>query len=395
MPPALEDKPASTKRPAHDEAGSENRKVPKKSHASSFHVTPITLEISQALAALNKVREEFKARNNDLKTLGDELAQRMFGANRQAVNSKSPSPRLGRLRDEIFHAQQLASGFMDEVAQQKSRIWDLKQNHKFLEERMMVIKDEFKKAMVDEESDVGELTKEKMALEREVRVLKSDIQKTTAEKNVWKAKYSTLEQQGRSPTRQYGKVFRENLHPPIIIATVHYSHTVSLENIMSTERATNNATGSQEPTTEQPSHATSSMDPDVMVPPPSSLFFSFIQPRLTNVSQRSYQYTEGDTAGFKDALEKLAREISRLQTQYSVLNCEQVRLMLESGERDEQFRGLLGGVLPPAGGGGGGGSNLPATTAGAGTRTLPTAEEPYEAASGGGYRKTWSFLAGV
>ncbi|RYP54704.1 hypothetical protein DL770_010950 [Monosporascus sp. CRB-9-2] len=88
---------------------------------------------------------------------------------------------------------------------------------------------------------------------------------------------------------------------------------------MSAERTINNTTGSQETRTEQPSHAASSMGPGAM---------------------RAYQYTEGGIAGFKDAFEKLTREISRLQTQYSVLNCEQVRLMLESGERDEQFRGL-------------------------------------------------------
>ncbi|RYP18593.1 hypothetical protein DL767_009801 [Monosporascus sp. MG133] len=145
---------------------------------------------------------------------------------------------------------------------------------------------------------------------------------------------------------------------------------------MSTERITNNATGSRETRTEQPSHAASSMDPDVM---------------------RDYQYTEGDISGFKDAFEKLAREISRLQTQYSVLNCEQMRLMLESGERDEQFRGLLGALLASAGDGS---SSLPAPptstiTTSTGTQTLPTAEELYEAAGDDGYRKTWSLLAGV
>ncbi|RYP18592.1 hypothetical protein DL767_009800 [Monosporascus sp. MG133] len=202
MPPTLEDKRASTKRPAHDEADSENRKAPKTSHASSSHAPPITFAIYQAETALNKVREEFKARNDDLKTLKSELAQRMVDASRQAANSNFPQPRLDRLRAEhrrrdenISHAQQLASGCVNEVTVQKSKIWGLQYNHKFLEEEMMAINNEIKKITVDKESDVGELIKEKMALEGEVWVLKSEIQKITAEKNASEGRYSTLEQQ--------------------------------------------------------------------------------------------------------------------------------------------------------------------------------------------------------
>ncbi|RYO79273.1 hypothetical protein DL766_002096 [Monosporascus sp. MC13-8B] len=181
MPSTLEDKVASTKRPAHDEADSENRKAPKTSHIPSSHVRPITSAISQAATALIMVREEFKARSDDLKALKGELAQRMIDARQQAANSTSPQPRLDRLRAEhrhidenIFGAQRLASDCVNEVTVQKSKIWGLQHDHEVLEEEAMAIKDDIKKIAGDKRSDVGKLA-EKMTLEGEVRALKSEI----------------------------------------------------------------------------------------------------------------------------------------------------------------------------------------------------------------------------
>ncbi|RYP01675.1 hypothetical protein DL765_010844 [Monosporascus sp. GIB2] len=182
MPPTLEDKATSTKRPVHDEADSENRKALKTSHTPSSHVPPIASAISQAATALIKVREEFKAQSDDLKTLKDELAQRMVHARQQEVNSNSPQPRLDRLRAEhrhidenIFRAQRLAWDCVNEVTVQKSKIWRLQHDHELLEEETMAIKDDIKKVAVDKRSDVGELAREKMTLEGEVRALKSEI----------------------------------------------------------------------------------------------------------------------------------------------------------------------------------------------------------------------------
>ncbi|RYO78554.1 hypothetical protein DL764_010108 [Monosporascus ibericus] len=152
--------------------------------------------------ALSKAREEFHARNDDLKTLESELEQRMIAARQQAATSNSPQPRLERLSAEhcridrnISHARKFAWACVNEITAQKSKIWNLRGDRDYLEENMVAIKDEIKKVTVDRESDVGELTKEKMTLEGEVLVLKSEIQKITAEKEALKDRYSTLEQQ--------------------------------------------------------------------------------------------------------------------------------------------------------------------------------------------------------
>ncbi|RYP60205.1 hypothetical protein DL769_008229 [Monosporascus sp. CRB-8-3] len=347
MGTTLEDKAAPAKRPNQDHAESVKQKVPKTSHTVSAQNPAASLASSPASVSVPYVAQRVKlidspqlahSRTKDATTqMKTDISQLQANFHRTQLELDRLKAEHQNTQKKLLRNEEYITRCEDKIESQDTIIATVCKANTILmvmRKEVETLKAEVEKITGEDgvlargESDLGDLTKEKEALEGEVKALKTKIQKLTAEKDEFKGKYDALKQQ----TKQH-------------LASAEAGLRSVRESI---SRGNNRATITSRFV----------MDPDVT-------------------------YTEGDIAGFKDAFERLAREISRLQTQYSVLNCEQMRLMLESGERDEQLRRLLGELLASGAG------------AGDGTRTLPTAEELYGAAGGDGYRKTWSFLAGV